>query len=81
MLYCYLHIMLLSTWEYYTNQLTEGHAFLTGMAILKVQVLLTVNNYGYNDFYNFTKKILMHYVFLLHFNSKYLLVKSNSANF
>jgi len=56
--------------EYHRNQLIAGHTFLMGVAILTVQVLLKVNNYGYNDFYNFSKKILMHYLFLLNFNSK-----------
>ena len=32
-------------------------------------------------FYNFSKRILMNYLFLLNFNSKYLLVKSSNANF
>jgi hypothetical protein len=39
------------------NQLIAGHSFLMGMAILNVQVLLKVNNYGYNEFYNFRKRV------------------------
>jgi len=73
--------MLFSICEYHRHQLIEGNTFLIGMAILRVQVLLKVNNYGYNDFYNFSKRILTHYLFLLNFNSKYLYVKSSSANF
>ena len=73
--------MLFSIRKYHRNQLIEGHPFLTGTAILEVQVLLQVNNCGYNDFYNFRKTILMHYLLLLTFNSKYLLVKSSRANF
>jgi hypothetical protein len=67
--------------EYHRNQLSAGHTFLMGMAILKVKDLLKVNNYGFNNFYNFSRRILMHYLFPLNFNSKYLFVKSSSANF
>jgi len=76
-----MHIMLFSICEYHRHQLIEDHTFLMGMAILQVQVLLKVNNYGYNDFYNFSKRVLMHHLFPLNFNSKYLYVKSSSANF
>jgi len=42
--------------EYHRNQLIAGHTFLMGMAILTVQVLLKVNNYGYNDFLQFQQE-------------------------